>query len=128
MLKHKNKSVDVHKFSMTPRADIPRSQFAIQTAHKTTFDAGYLVPIYVDEVLPGDTMKLNMTAFARLATPIFPVMDNMFLDTFFFFVPNRLVWNNWQKFMGEQENPGDSIDYTIPQTTSPPDRDWETLA
>ena len=119
MLKHKNKSVDVHKFSMTPRADIPRSQFAIQTAHKTTFDAGYLVPIYVDEVLPGDTMKLNMTAFARLATPIFPVMDNMFLDTFFFFVPNRLVWNNWQKFMGEQENPGDSIDYTIPQTTSP---------
>jgi len=119
VLKHKNKSVDVHKFSMTPRADIPRSQFAIQTAHKTTFDAGYLVPIYVDEVLPGDTMKLNMTAFARLATPIFPVMDNMFLDTFFFFVPNRLVWNNWQKFMGEQENPGDSIDYTIPQTTSP---------
>lgn len=116
---HKNKSVSTHKFSMIPRADIPRSQFAIQTTHKTTFDAGYLVPIYVDEILPGDTFNLKMTAFARLATPLFPVMDNMYLDTFFFFVPNRIVWDNWQKFMGEQENPGDSIDYTVPQITSP---------
>ena len=116
---HKNRSVSTHKFSMIPRADIPRSQFAIQTAHKTTFDAGYLVPIYVDEILPGDTFNLKMTAFARLATPLFPVMDNMYLDTFFFFVPNRIVWDNWQKFMGEQTNPGDSIDYTVPQITSP---------
>jgi len=116
---HKNKSVSTHKFAMVPRADIPRSSFAIETSHKTTFDAGYLVPVYVDEVLPGDTFNLKMTAFARLSTPLFPVMDNLHLDSFFFFVPNRLIWENWQKFMGEQNNPGDSIDYLIPQTTSP---------
>lgn len=116
---HKNKSVSTHKFAMVPRADIPRSSFAIETSHKTTFDAGYLVPVYVDEVLPGDTFNLKMTAFARLSTPLFPVMDNLHLDSFFFFVPNRLIWENWQKFMGEQNNPGDSIDYMIPQTTSP---------
>ena len=116
---HKNKSVSTHKFAMVPRADIPRSSFAIETSHKTTFDAGYLVPVYVDEVLPGDTFNLKMTAFARLSTPLFPVMDNLHLDSFFFFVPNRLIWENWQKFMGEQNNPGDSIDYLIPQTASP---------
>lgn len=115
---HKNKSVDAHNFAMVPRADIPRSSFAIETAHKTTFDAGYLIPVYVDEILPGDTFNLRMTAFARLATPLFPVMDNLHLDSFFFFVPNRLVWNNWQKFMGEQDNPGDSIDYLVPQVVS----------
>ncbi|AXL15169.1 major capsid protein [Microviridae sp.] len=116
---HRNKSVDTHKFAMVPRADIPRSSFAIQTTHKTTFDAGYLVPVFVDEVLPGDTFNLKMTAFARLATPLYPVMDNLYMDTFFFFVPNRLVWDNWQKFMGEQANPGDSIDYTVPQCPTP---------
>jgi len=115
----RNKSVSTHKFAMTPRADIPRSSFQIQTAHKTTFDSGYLVPVYCDEVLPGDTFNVKMTAFARLATPLFPVMDNMYLDSFFFFVPNRLVWDNWQKFMGEQVDPGDSISYVIPQTVTP---------
>lgn len=115
----RNKSVSTHKFAMTPRADIPRSSFQIQTAHKTTFDSGYLIPIYCDEVLPGDTFNVKMTAFARLATPLFPVMDNMYLDSFFFFVPNRLVWDNWQKFMGEQIDPGDSISYVIPQTVTP---------
>lgn len=115
----RNKSVSTHKFAMTPRADIPRSSFQIQTAHKTTFDSGYLVPVYCDEVLPGDTFNVKMTAFARLATPLFPVMDNMYLDSFFFFVPNRLVWDNWQKFMGEQIDPGDSISYVIPQTVTP---------
>ena len=114
----RNKSVSTHKFAMTPRADIPRSSFQIQTAHKTTFDSGYLIPVYVDEVLPGDTFNLKMTAFARMATPLFPVMDNMFLDSFFFFVPNRLLWSNWEKFMGAQENPGDSIAYIVPQITS----------
>lgn len=104
---------------MTPRADIPRSSFNIQKSHKTTFDAGYIVPIYVDEVLPGDTFRLSMTAFCRLATPLFPIMDNMYLESFFFFVPNRLVWDNWVKMMGEQDTPGASIDYTVPQTTSP---------
>jgi hypothetical protein len=104
---------------MIPKADIPRSSFDTQYVHKTTFDAGYLVPIYCDEVLPGDMHNVKATMFARLATPLFPVMDNLHLDTFFFFVPNRLVWTNWVKFMGEQTNPGDSISYVIPQITSP---------
>jgi len=117
---HRNKSVNVHQFAMIPRADIPRSKFDSQKSYKTTFDSGYLVPVYVDEVLPGDTINLQMTAFARLATPLFPIMDNMHLDSFFFFVPNRLVWENWQKFMGERyPDPDSSIDYTVPETTSP---------
>ncbi len=117
---HRNKSVNVHQFAMIPRADIPRSKFDSQKSYKTTFDAGYLIPVYVDEVLPGDTINLQMTAFARLATPLFPIMDNMHLDSFFFFVPNRLVWENWQKFMGERyPDPDSSIDYTVPITTSP---------
>jgi len=115
----RNRSVDVHQFAMIPKADIPRSKFKAQKTHKTTFDAGYLIPVYVDEVLPGDTFNLKMTAFARLATPLYPIMDNMHLDSFFFFVPNRLVWSNWQKFMGEQEDPGDSTSYTVPQIVSP---------
>jgi len=115
----RNKSVDTHQFAMVPRAEIPRSQFNIETAHKTTFDAGLLIPVYVTEVLPGDTFNLNMTAFARMSTPLFPLMDNLYLDSFFFFVPNRLVWNNWEKFMGEQDNPGDSISFSIPQLVSP---------
>jgi hypothetical protein len=116
---HRNKSVDVHQFTMIPKADIPRSSFDCQSTHKTTFDAGNLVPVYIDEMLPGDTFRCNMTAFARLATPIYPVMDNMHLDSFFFFVPNRLIWSNWQKFMGQQTNPGDSISYVVPQQVCP---------
>ena len=116
---HRNRSVDPHRFSMIPHADIPRAAFDRQFTHKTTFDAGYLIPVYVDEVLPGDTFNLKMTAFARLATPIFPIMDNMYLDSFFFFVPNRLIWSNWQKFMGQQDNPGDSTSYVVPQQVSP---------
>jgi len=114
-----NKSVDAHNFAMVPRADIPRSRFSMQKTLKTTFDSGYLVPIMCEEVLPGDTFNVNLTMFGRLATPIFPVLDNLHLDSFFFFVPNRLVWNNWVKFMGEQDNPSDSISYTIPQQVSP---------
>lgn len=116
---HRNTPVSVHQFSMVPKADIPRSSFRIETSHKTTFDAGYLVPIYVDEVLPGDTFNLSATIFARLATPIFPIMDNLHLDTFWFFVPNRLVWSNWKKFMGEQDNPDDTTDYEVPQVVTP---------
>nr|QJB19464.1 MAG: major capsid protein [Microvirus sp.]QJB19691.1 MAG: major capsid protein [Microvirus sp.] len=119
MMMHKNASVDPHNFAMVPRADIPRSKFNIQSALKTTFDASWLVPIYVDEILPGDAFNLRMTAFCRLATPTTPVMDNLHLETFWFFVPNRLIWNNWQKFQGEQINPGDSISYVIPQQVSP---------
>ena len=106
---HRNQSVSAHSFAMVPRADIPRSRFNVQTSHKTTFDAGNLVPIYVDEVLPGDTFSLSCTAFGRMATPIFPIMDNLHMDTFFFFVPYRLLWDNWKRFMGEQRNPGDSL-------------------
>lgn len=116
---HRNQSVNVHQFTMIPKADIPRSSFDCQSTHKTTFDAGYLVPVYVDEMLPGDTFRLNMTAFARLATPLYPIMDNMHLDSFFFFVPNRLIWSNWQKFMGQQANPDSSISYVVPQQVSP---------
>jgi hypothetical protein len=114
-----NKSVDAHNFAMVPRADIPRSRFSMQKTLKTTFDSGFLVPIMCEEILPGDTFNVNVTMFGRLATPIFPVMDNLHLDSFFFFVPNRLVWTNWVKFMGEQDNPSDSISYTIPQQVSP---------
>lgn len=115
---HKNKSANVHQFAMVPKSDIPRSAFVQEKTHKTTIDAGYLIPIYVAEVLPGDAMNLTMTAYARLSTPLFPVMDNMYITTSFFFVPYRLVWTNWKKFMGEQANPADSISYTIPQVVS----------
>lgn len=108
------RSVMAHQFSQIPRAEIQRSSFNRSHGYKTTFDSGYLVPFYVDEVLPGDTFNLKCTLFARLATPIVPFMDNMFMETFFFFVPNRLLWDNWQKFNGEQENPGDSTDFLIP--------------
>lgn len=113
-----NRSVMTHQFSQVPKAEIQRSSFDRSHGYKTTFDAGYLVPVFVDEVLPGDTFNLRMSAFARLATPIKPIMDNIFLDTFFFFVPNRLIWDNWQKFCGEQTDPGDSTDYLIPNATS----------
>ncbi|QCQ85031.1 major capsid protein [Blackfly microvirus SF02] len=116
---YSNPSASAHQFAMIPRADIPRSSFRMQHAHKTTFSASALIPVYVEEVLPGDSFHLKMTAFSRLATQIYPVMDNMYLESFFFFVPNRLVWTNWVKFMGEQDNPGDSISYTVPLTTSP---------
>ena len=115
---HRNKSVNDHDFAMVPKADIPRSSFNQQHTHKTTFDAGYLIPIYVNEVLPGDTFNLKMTAFTRLSTPINPVMDNLHMDSFFFFVPYRIIWTNFKKFMGEQANPADSISYTIPQMVS----------
>ena len=108
------RSVMAHQFRQIPRAEIQRSSFNRSHGYKTTFDSGYLVPFYVDEVLPGDTFNLKCTLFARLATPIVPFMDNMFMETFFFFVPNRLLWDNWQKFNGEQENPGDSTDFLIP--------------
>ena len=115
----RNRSVDVHRFAMVPSSDIPRSSFLIEKSYKSTFDAGYLIPVFCEEVLPGDSFSLRMTAFARLATPLYPLMDNLHLDSFFFFVPNRLVWTNWVKFMGEQTNPGDSISYTIPQVSTP---------
>nr|QJB19347.1 MAG: major capsid protein [Microvirus sp.] len=112
-------SVMSHNFSQVPHAEIPRSSFNRSCGHKTTFDAGYLIPIFIDEALPGDTFNLKMTAFSRLATSLFPYMDNMFMDSFFFAVPYRLVWDNWQKFNGEQRNPTDSTDFLVPQMVSP---------
>jgi hypothetical protein len=113
------KSVMAHQFSRAPTADIPRSSFNRSHGLKTTFDAGYLIPIYCDEALPGDTFSMNPTLFARLNTPINPIMDNMFLDVHFFSVPIRQLWDNFRKFCGEQIDPGDSIDYTIPTMTAP---------
>lgn len=108
------KSVMAHSFSQVPKVQIQRSSFDRSHGYKTAFDAGFLVPFFVDEALPGDTFQMNATTFARLATPIKPLMDNLFMDTFYFAVPHRLIWDNWQKFCGEQVNPGDSIDFLIP--------------
>jgi len=106
-------------FSQVPLTNIPRSKFNRSFGHKTTFDAGYLIPIFVDEALPGDTISVRMTALARLATPLFPYMDNMFFDTQFFAVPMRLVWQNWERFNGAQDNPGDSTEYLMPVINAP---------
>jgi len=106
-----------HEFSRVPKAEIQRSTFNRSHGLKTTFDAGYLVPIFVDEVVPGDSFNLKAHGFGRLATPIYPVMDNLYVETFFFFVPNRLIWDNWEKFNGAQDNPGDSTSYLVPQLT-----------
>lgn len=108
------KSTMQHAFSVVPSTDIQRSTFDRSHGYKTAFDSGYLVPFFVDEVLPGDTLQLNVNLFGRLSTPIVPFMDNLFLETFFFFVPNRLIWDNWQKFNGEQRNPSDSTDFLVP--------------
>ena len=103
-----------HDFAKTPDVKMARSQFDRSFALKDTFDFDYLVPVFVDEILPGDTANLQMQTFARLATQKVPIMDNMMIDFFFFFVPNRLLWTNWPKMMGEQTNPGDSISYVLP--------------
>ena len=108
-----------HSFAQIPSANIQRSQFNRSCGIKTAFDAGWLVPIFCDEALPGDTMNLKIHTFGRMATPLKPLMDNLYMDYFFFAVPIRLLWDNWQKFNGEQDNPGDSTDYLVPTITSP---------
>lgn len=121
-------SVMNHNFSRIPAPQIQRSVFDRSYGHKTDFNAGYLVPIHQDEILPGDTVKLEVSFLARLATLLFPVMDNVFLDLFFFFVPNRLVWENWERFNGAQDTPSSSTDYLIPRvSTSTPDSFIVTL-
>lgn len=109
------KSVMNHSFGRVTPPNVPRSQFNRSHTHKTAINADYLYPVYVDDVIPGDTFKMRGEFFARMATPIYPIMDNLFLDVFFFFVPYRLVWSNFHKFLGAQDDPGDSIDFTIPQ-------------
>lgn len=118
-------SVMKHDFSRAPQAVIPRSSFNRSCGYKTTFNAGYLIPFFVDEVLPGDTHKLQSTIFARFATLLFPLMDNVHLDCFYFFVPNRLLWSHWEQFNGYQANPGDSISYVIPTCTSANTTDFD---
>lgn len=108
-----------HTFSLVPSANIPRSKFRSPHTVKTSLDAGYLIPIACREVLPGDTFIVKPNIFARLAPIVAPVLDDCWLDFFVFFDPDRLVWVNFKKFMGEQENPGDSIDYLVPTIKAP---------
>ena len=107
-----------HRFSDAPAMYMKRTKFDRSHVYKTTFNSGKLIPIFIDEVLPGDTARMSVNYFARLATPIKPIMDNIYLDWFFFFVPNRLVWEHWQNFCFEQEDPDDSIDYVIPTVSA----------
>lgn len=113
------KSVMSHNFSRVPRTAINHSTFDRSHGLKTAFDSGYLVPIECQEVLPGDTVSIDAKFLARLAPLVTPVMDNIFLDTQWFFVPSRLLWTNFVKMMGERVNPADSIDYTVPQIVAP---------
>lgn len=117
------KSVMSHSFSRAPTIDAPRSSFDRSSGYKTTFDFDYLIPFFLDEALPGDTFNLSCGCFARLATPIHPIMDNMFVDVFFFSVPVRQLWvdqfatntRGWRAFMGErQDHDDDNTDMLVP--------------
>lgn len=107
-------SVMKHDFAVHPLPKVMRSKFDLSHGHTTTMDAGILYPICWEEVLPGDTHSVNLTAFARFLTLLRPIMDNIFFDVHFFFVPTRLVWDNWVRLNGERTNPDDSIDYIMP--------------
>lgn len=116
-----NRNTQAH-FAVNPtNLDISRSKFTRPSTHKTTFNTGDLIPIYVDEILPGDTAIMDMSAIIRMSTPIYPVMDNAFADFYFFYVPNRLVWEHWKEFNGENNTTfwEQDVEYEIPQTTSP---------
>ena len=115
-----SRNVNSH-FSTLPSVEIGRSKFNRNSTHKTTFNAGKLVPIFVDEVLPGDTFSMDVASLVRMSTPIFPVMDNAYLDTYFFFVPNRLVWEHWKEFNGENTSTKwtQPVEYSVPTLVSP---------
>lgn len=106
------------RFARIPSVDIPRSSFNRSCGLKTAFDSGYLVPIFADEALPGDTFSLKATLYGRIIATVRPVMDNLYLDTFWFAVPNRLLWDNWERFNGAQDDPGDSVDFVMPTLTA----------
>ena len=106
-----------YRFATIPSVKTPRSVFDRSCGLKTTFDGGLLIPVFADEALPGDTMSMEMSLFARMATPLHPIIDNLHLDVFFFAVPIRIIWDNFVKFMGEQTTPGDSTDFTVPTIT-----------
>lgn len=114
-----NPSIMTDRFNSVPQIHAARSVFRRNHGHKTTCDAGWLVPIIADEILPGDTLKLKTYAVAQMTTPKTPFMDNIKMETFFFACPMRLLWTNFRRFMGEQANPGDSTSFTIPQMVSP---------
>jgi len=113
------KRADQYSFAKTPSTNMQRSSFNRSHGHKTTFDAGKIIPIYCDEVLPGDTLNIRTSGFARLSTPLHPVMDNMTMETFYFYVPLRILWENFTKMMGVQDTPNASTDYLIPQLKCP---------
>lgn len=108
-----------HTFARVPRLQSQRSMFDRSHGYKTTFNEGYLIPFYIDEVVPGDTHKVNANLFCRLATAKKPIMDNLYLETFFFFCPMRLLWDNWERMWGAQDNPGDSTDFLVPMVEAP---------
>lgn len=114
-----SKRATQHNFAVSPQNQIPRSSFKRSHTVKTTLDAGRLVPFYIDEVYPGDTFNCKATLFGRMATPIVPAMDNAYMDTFFFFVPYRLLWKHWKEFNGENPLAGyQSTEYEVPQMTA----------
>ena len=114
-----SKSATQHNFAISPQNQVPRSSFKRSHTVKTTLDAGRLVPFYIDEVYPGDTFNCKATLFGRMATPIVPAMDNAYMDTFFFFVPYRLLWKHWKEFNGENPLAGyQSTEYEVPQMTA----------
>ena len=111
-----NRNTELH-FGMQPEIETQRSSFDLSFDHKTTFNTGELVPIYVQEILPGDTFSLDTNFIVRMQTPIKPVMDNAYIDIYFFFVPNRLTWDRWEEFMGENKDGSwdeDMTEYNIP--------------
>lgn len=115
-----NRETESH-FSYLPTIDIKRSSFKRPSRHLTSFNTGELIPIYVDELLPGDTVKMNMAEIVRMQTPIFPVMDNAYLDIYFFNVPNRIIWDHWKEFWGENNLTAweQQVEYQIPQIEAP---------
>lgn len=110
-----------YNFAQNPQVGVSRSRFQRNSDNKTTFNTGDLIPIYLDEVLPGDTHQVDVACVMRMATPIFPVMDNAFCDFYFFFVPNRLLWQHWKEFMGENKETAwtPKTEYSVPQVTAP---------
>lgn len=115
-----DRNAELH-FGNVPSIDISRCKLTKGFDHKTTFNTGDLIPIYCDEILPGTTVKMRMSELVRMMTPIAPVMDNAYLDTYFFFVPNRLVWEHWKNFMGENDTApwAQTNNYTVPKITCP---------
>ena len=115
-----NRNTESH-FSLLPRVDIQRSRFDRSASLKTSFNAGNIVPFFLEEVLPGDTFNVKTSRVVRMQTLLTPMMDNVYLDTYYFFVPNRLVWDHWKEFCGENTESAwiPETEYSIPQITAP---------